>query len=404
MSDLDVHPVEQVIDPADARPCEGPELLAPREVPLGGPRAMPVLRALPNRPRHLIGAWCFVDVYGPVDVGAGPGMVVPPHPHTGLQTVSWIVRGEVEHRDSIGSHATVRPGGVGLMTAGRGIAHSESTPDEHGPVLHGAQLWIALPRHVWRGAPDFEAPHPLPRATFAASSAPRADDSATVSAASMASDEPGVRAVAGEDGVSLVATVLVGRFAGVVAPTTVHSPLVGVGLHADGCLDAELRLDTAFEHGVVALGEGVRVDNLDVPVGGIAYLPAGTGSVLLTTRGAADAMLIGGEPFDERVVMFWNFVAPSHDDVLEARRPGARAFRAAQRRRAPAIRRRRRRTRRVARARPPHRAAAPARPTRRRPRPVDRLNAAHGAAPLRDIPESDAARRPRPRRAPRSVR
>ena len=122
----------------------GPEVLEARDVPLGGPRALQVRRTLPQRARTLIGAWCFADHYGPVEVPKTGGMDVPPHPHTGLQTVSWLFSGEVEHRDSLGSHALVRPGEMNLMTGGRGIAHSEvSTPDTE--RLHGVQLWVALP-------------------------------------------------------------------------------------------------------------------------------------------------------------------------------------------------------------------------------------------------------------------
>ena len=128
--------------------------MTPREVPLGGLRAMTVRRTLPQRQRSLIGAWCFVDHYGPDPVDDTGGMNVAPHPHTGLQTVSWLFEGEIEHRDSAGNHAMVRPGEVNLMTAGRGISHSEiSTPGTR--TLHGAQLWVALPdadRHV---EPDF---------------------------------------------------------------------------------------------------------------------------------------------------------------------------------------------------------------------------------------------------------
>ena len=120
------------------------DVLTSREVPLGGPRAMRVRRTLPQRHRSLIGAWCFVDHYGPDEVEQTGGMVVAPHPHTGLQTASWLFEGEIEHRDSAGNQAVVRPGELNLMTAGRGISHSEvSTPDTS--VLHGAQLWIALP-------------------------------------------------------------------------------------------------------------------------------------------------------------------------------------------------------------------------------------------------------------------
>src|SRR5690554_8055399 len=131
------------------------EILEPRDVPLGGPRAMTVRRTLPQRSRSLIGAWCFVDHYGPDDVTRSPWMVLPPHPHTGLQTVSWLFAGEIEHRDSTGAHAMVRPGALNLMTAGRGIQHTEvSTHAKRIP--HGVQLWTALPDAHRNMDPQFE--------------------------------------------------------------------------------------------------------------------------------------------------------------------------------------------------------------------------------------------------------
>src|ERR1700761_6407041 len=124
MSNLEKDPVE-VDSPAREPNTHGIAILEPRDVPLGGPRAMNVRRTLPQRARSLIGAWCFVDHYGPDPVTTTGGMHVPPHPHTGLQTVSWLFAGEIDHRDSVGSHATVRPGELNLMTAGGGIQHSE---------------------------------------------------------------------------------------------------------------------------------------------------------------------------------------------------------------------------------------------------------------------------------------
>ena len=104
-----------------------------------------VRRLLPQRALRTIGAWCFLDHYGPDEVSRGPGMQVPPHPHIGLQTVSWLFHGLVLHRDSLGSRQLIRPGELNLMTAGRGIAHSEESAAGRPPVLHGLQLWIALP-------------------------------------------------------------------------------------------------------------------------------------------------------------------------------------------------------------------------------------------------------------------
>src|SRR3954468_24435307 len=120
------------------------EILSPRDVPLGGLRAMTVRRTLPQRQRTFVGAWCFVDHYGPDPGDPEGGMVVPPHPHTGLQTASWLFAGEIEHRDSVGTLGRIHPGQLNLMTAGRGISHSEVSFGD-AAELHGVQLWIVLP-------------------------------------------------------------------------------------------------------------------------------------------------------------------------------------------------------------------------------------------------------------------
>ena len=175
------------------------QVLRAREVPLGGPRALMVRRTLPHRDRSFIGAWCFVDHYGPTPVDRDTGMDLPPHPHTGLQTVSWLFEGEIEHRDSGGAHGPVRPGEVNLMTAGHGIAHSEvSTPGT--TVLHGVQLWLALPSPACDDAArDFEhyAPQPVE--------------------------------VAAERG-HAQALVFLGPLAGVTSPVATYTPLLGAEL------------------------------------------------------------------------------------------------------------------------------------------------------------------------------
>src|SRR6187200_1724301 len=130
------------------------ELLSPRRVQLG--ESTVVRRLLPNLGRRMVGAWAFVDHYGPDDIAAGAGMQVPPQPHTGLQTVSWLLEGEVHHRDSLGSDVQFGPGELALMTAGHGIAHSEQSPVSHPRFLHGAQLWVVLPDAAREIAPDFE--------------------------------------------------------------------------------------------------------------------------------------------------------------------------------------------------------------------------------------------------------
>jgi quercetin 2,3-dioxygenase len=266
------------------------EILTPREVPLGGPRAMTVRRTLPQRRRSLIGAWCFVDHYGPDDVGATGGMDVAPHPHTGLATVSWLFTGEVEHRDSHGVHATVRPGELNLMTGGHGVCHSEvSTPDT--TTLHGAQLWLALP----------DADRDTPRAF--AHHAPEPVDLGTAE----------VR-------------VFLGTLAGDTSPVPTVSPLLGaevvVAPHATVTLD----VDPAFEHGLLVDTGAVQVggpgiDRTDVAAAELAFVAPGPARLDLTATGDTPArvLLLGGTPFGEQIVMWWNFVARSHEEVAAFR-------------------------------------------------------------------------------------
>ncbi len=159
-----------------------------------------VRRLLPQRTLRTIGAWCFLDHFGPDEVSRGPGMQVPPHPHIGLQTVSWLFQGLVLHRDSLGSRQLIRPGELNLMTAGRGIAHSEESAAGRPPVLHGLQLWIALPEAGRHGEPRF-AHH---------------------------ADLPVVR-----DGAANV-TVAIGEYRGERSPAEVFSPLAGYEVAVPG--------------------------------------------------------------------------------------------------------------------------------------------------------------------------
>ena len=140
--------------------CDGPRalLLESREVPLGGVRAMEVRRSLPQRDLPLVGAWCFLDRFGPQVTR----MRVEPHPHIGLQTVTWPFVGEVRHRDTIGSDVVVRRGALNLMTSGAGIAHSEYSVGEDAVPLDALQLWVALPESRRHGAPAFERHEDLP--------------------------------------------------------------------------------------------------------------------------------------------------------------------------------------------------------------------------------------------------
>jgi hypothetical protein len=262
------------------------QVLAPREVPLGGPRAMVVRRTLPHRDLRTIGAWCFLDDYGPHDVTGTPGMQVPPHPHTGLQTVSWLLAGDVHHQDSLGSDSTVRPGELNLMTAGRGISHAETSPPGATGMLRGLQLWVALPARHRDVAPWF-AHHPdLPRAS----------------------------------GDGLTVTVLLGSLAGATSPATAYTPIVGAELTLEAGAETALPLEPGFEHGLLALDGGLTVDGEPVPPASLEYLSPGRAAVRLAAGpDGGRLLLLGGEPFDEELLMWWNFVARSHDEVVEAR-------------------------------------------------------------------------------------
>jgi len=289
MSNLEKDPSELLVaEPApDETPADlaGPvELLEPREVPLGGPRAMTVRRTLPQKKRSLVGAWCFVDSYGPDPVNGRGAMNVPPHPHTGLQTVSWLYAGEIEHRDSAGSFALVEPGQVNLMTAGAGIQHSEVSTDSS-TTLHGVQLWIALPDRSRNVAPFFEhfAPEPF------------AHGDATL-------------------------RVFVGSLLGHSSPVTAFTELVGAQLDLPASGSVTIPVDPAFEHGLIVDAGTPTLQGVPVAAAHLGVVPAGVDE--LTVEAGAHplrALLIGGVPLGEPIVMWWNFVGRTHEEVVAFR-------------------------------------------------------------------------------------
>ncbi|MFE0735943.1 pirin family protein [Streptomyces sp. NPDC058855] len=267
------------------------EVLTAREVPLGGPRAMTVRRTLPQRTRSLIGAWCFADHYGPDEVATSGGMDVAPHPHIGLQTVSWLFTGEIEHRDSLGTHALVRPGEVNLMTGGHGISHSEvSTPAT--TVLHGVQLWVALPdahRHAPR---DFQ--HHVP--------------------------EPVHR-----DGAEI--RVFLGTLAGTTSPVRTFTPLLGAELRLAPGATVTLPVDPAFEHGLLVDEGTLDLSGTPLHPADLGYTAPGRPALTLTNTATtpARAVLLGGPPFGEEIVMWWNFIARTDEEIRQAREDWAAA-------------------------------------------------------------------------------
>jgi redox-sensitive bicupin YhaK (pirin superfamily) len=247
---------------------------------------MTVRRTLPSRERTLVGAWCFLDHYGPDDVSVTGGMTVPPHPHTGLQTVSWLFTGEIEHRDSAGNHAMVRPGEVNLMTGGHGISHSEVSTDET-PVLHGAQLWVALPEAHRDTAPGFAHHRPSP-----------------------------------VTGPGWTVRVFLGSLLGDTSPVPTYTPLLGAEILLEPSTTLTIPVDPVFEHAVLVDTGEVTLDTGRAEVTGVGkdhlgYAPPGTASLTLRAGGSwTRLLLLGGPPFGESIVMWWNFVGRSHEEVV----------------------------------------------------------------------------------------
>ena len=246
---------------------------------------VPVRRALPTRGRRTVGPWCFVDHMGPTTPSVGGGIDVPPHPHIGLQTVTWLFDGTALHRDSLGSEQLIRPGQLNLMTAGAGIAHSEEDPDGSGDRIHGMQLWVALPERTRWGGSAFEHHDELPRVDVGHGTC----------------------------------TVLVGSFVGVRSPARTDTEHMGVELDLIPGTTV-LPLDPAYEHAVVVADGTPGIDGTPVGPGHLAYVAPGADELVLTSPTPTLAVLIGGIPFDEEVVMWWNFVARSRDELVQAYR------------------------------------------------------------------------------------
>lgn len=260
-------------------------LLEPRLVKLSTRTGVEVRRTLPNAKLRRIAAWVFVDHFGPT--AQTDGMVVAAHPHTGLQTMTWLFEGLVEHRDSAGSVQTIAPGQLNLMTAGRGISHSELS--QVGPsAMHAAQLWIALPEGIRNISPDFQHLAALPNLPL---------------------------------GEGASGSLLVGELLGERSAAAVHTPLVAaeINLLPGGVLD--LPVNAGFEHGVLVVAGEARVNGQSVKVTNLEFVATGTAQLRLESVGLEplQVLLIGGEPFDEPIVMWWNFIARSHDEIVAMR-------------------------------------------------------------------------------------
>src|SRR3989441_6105369 len=222
--------MSNLVPTAAAEPCASEPTAAPtlealpgRLTDLGG---LPIRRLLPRSRRRTVGPWCFLDSYGPMTFSSGKPMDVPPHPHIGLQTVSWLLEGNLLHHDSLGLEGPAGPGVLNLMTAGRGIAHAEETPAGNSGHLRGVQLWVALPNEAREIAPAFDQHRSLPVVELEGGGA----------------------------------TLIMGQMEGVRSPAHAFSPLVAADLSGAADRRLTLPLDPVYEHALVPLQGTYRLD------------------------------------------------------------------------------------------------------------------------------------------------
>lgn len=253
-----------------------------REVKLG---PLSIARVLPVRDRRLVGPWCFLDRFGPLSFAGSKPVDVAPHPHIGLQTVTWLLDGEVTHDDSLGFEAIARPGGVNVMTAGRGIAHAEQTPVANSGHLNGVQLWVALPDASRNGTAAFQHVAEVPSAELRGG----------------------------------VAQVFAGSLAGVVSPAQHHSPIVGADLRVHRRERMAFDVDPAFEHAALLLDGDAAADGTIFVPHVLYYFPSGRSEIHVESERGGRVLWIGGPPFSETILMWWNFVARTPDEIAQAR-------------------------------------------------------------------------------------
>lgn len=245
-----------------------------------------VRRALPSRGRTMVGPFIFVDEFGPATLDIGAGMDVRPHPHINLATVTWLFEGAIDHRDSLGTYATIRPGQVNLMTAGSGIVHSERSPQEErdrGAKLYGMQTWLALPDDAQEVQPAFEAQIGLPIV-----------------------EDAGAHA-----------TVIMGELWGTRAPTTTHAETIyaEINLAAGGTLPIDAEAD---ERAVMLVGGTASIDGHPLDPYVLTVLAPGA-AMRLASDGGGRVMLLGGEAFQTKRHVWWNFVSSSRERINQAK-------------------------------------------------------------------------------------
>jgi hypothetical protein len=231
----------------------------------------------------MIGAWCFLDHAGPVVFPQGDGLDVGPHPHIGLQTFTWMIEGTMMHTDSIGSKQLIRPKQVNLMTAGYGISHTEVAPDTE-TRMHAAQLWIALPDDKINMAPQFDHYPELP--------------------------------IVEQDHIEF--TVLVGEFMNTKSPVKVHTELVGIDFFAKESTKTRIPLNPHFEYGFMALEGEATVNGHDLNSDNMVVIEPGISQIEVELPKGSRLLLIGGEPFESPILLWWNLVGRTQEELKTA--------------------------------------------------------------------------------------
>ena len=253
-----------------------------RELTLG---SLAISRALPVKDRRLVGPWCFLDRFGPLTFSGGKPMDVAPHPHIGLQTVTWLLQGEVVHDDSLGCQSLLRPGGLNVMTSGGGISHAEQTPNDNTGRLNGVQLWVALPeRHRHMPAAFQQVP-----------------------------EVPALETSEGR------VQVFAGMLNGASSPASHFTEILGADLQVHPGHSLTLPLQPRFEHALLVMSGDAAIDGQALEDRALYYLGAARSEVSFSSRNGGRLLLIGGPPFPEKVLMWWNFVARTPEEISQAR-------------------------------------------------------------------------------------
>lgn len=243
-----------------------------------------ISRALPIRDRRMVGPWCFLDRFGPFSFTDETPMKVPPHPHIGLQTVSWLLEGEILHTDSLNSQAILYPGGVNVMTAGGGIAHAEETPAKNSGRLNGVQLWVALLDEHRDMAPSFT----------------------TIERVPIIETKGGI--------IELFA----GTLKGITSPAPHFSEILGASFEIHPRQSVSFVLNPQFEHAVMLLEGDCELEKMTLNPKTLYYLGPSRQSLDLGSEKGGKVLLIGGPPFPETILMWWNFIARTPEEIRQA--------------------------------------------------------------------------------------